>query len=256
MTDTNAMRANLVSAILPVIVRNTPPVGRNCAQVAEDAADAILALLATDRAAGVGEDTLEPCAFVDCPPGLFRWSGLLCFKSEYSSKPGQQDAYCVDSGEYFWGGTNGDLEKRRSLIVTPVAATSPPAPADAGKCAICDGPPHDPDCPYHPVYDALDQAAPADASGVDPLLCRCENARRKGMPMLCVQCTGPVGSQTRKAADTSPADASGEVERLREALEWIKRRCDKLRKGTDDWFDLVDIGSVASGALNPTAGAK
>jgi len=65
---------------------------------------------------------MVPCAFADCPPGLFCWQGLLCFKSEYSSKPGQQDAYCVDTGEYFWGGTSGDLEKRRALIVTPVAA--------------------------------------------------------------------------------------------------------------------------------------
>jgi hypothetical protein len=66
----------------------------------------------------------EPCRFVNCPPGLFRFAGMLCFKSEYSSKPGQQDAYCVDSGEYFWGGTNGDLEARRNLIVQPVAALS------------------------------------------------------------------------------------------------------------------------------------
>jgi hypothetical protein len=70
----------------------------------------------------------EPCAFVYCPPGLFRWQGMLCFKSEYSSKPGQQDAYCVDSGEYFWGGTNGDLEARRSLTVTPVFFSTPARP--------------------------------------------------------------------------------------------------------------------------------
>lgn len=69
----------------------------------------------------------RPCRFVDCPPGLFRWQGLLCFKSEYSTKAGQPDAYCVDSGEYFWGGTNGDLDARRQLIVTPSApATQAP----------------------------------------------------------------------------------------------------------------------------------
>lgn len=71
-----------------------------------------------------GEDG-EPCEFVACPPGLFRWNSLLCFKSKYFSKPGQQDAYCVDSGEYFWGGVNGDLAERRALIVTPVSTPRP-----------------------------------------------------------------------------------------------------------------------------------
>lgn len=64
----------------------------------------------------------EACAFVDCPPGLFRWQDIICFKSEYSSKPGQQDAYCVSSGEYFWGGTSGNLAARNALIVTPITA--------------------------------------------------------------------------------------------------------------------------------------
>lgn len=92
-----------------------------------------LAKPASEPAGGRVENG-EPCAFVDCPPGLFRWNGLLCFKSEYSTKAGQPDAYCVDSGEYFWGGTNGDLEKRCALIVTPIAALSSPAsslPAEA-----------------------------------------------------------------------------------------------------------------------------
>lgn len=78
-----------------------------------------------------------PCRFVDCPPGLFTWSGLLCFKSEYSTKPGQQDAYCCDSGEYFWGGTNGDLAARRELVVQPVttALASEPAPSERESLA-------------------------------------------------------------------------------------------------------------------------
>ena len=64
---------------------------------------------------------VEQCTLGECPPGLFRFDGTLCFKSEYSSKPGQPDAYCVESGEYFWGGTSGDIEARRALIVTPVS---------------------------------------------------------------------------------------------------------------------------------------
>ena len=79
--------------------------------------------IASDSYAGDAGEA-EPCTFADCPPGLFRWNGLLCFKSEYSTKAGQPDAYCVDSGEYFWGGTSGDLEKRRNLIVKPVASTA------------------------------------------------------------------------------------------------------------------------------------
>ena len=62
----------------------------------------------------------EPTTFGDCPPGLFRWNDLLCFKSEYSTRPGQPDAYCCDTGEYFWGGSNGHVAARNALMVTPV----------------------------------------------------------------------------------------------------------------------------------------
>lgn len=92
-------------------------------QVGDDAvadslatADLVLGIVRADVS---GEIIGEPCPFVDCRPGLFRFAGMLCFKSEYSSHPGQQDAYCVDTGEYFWGGTR-DVAARRTLIVTPV----------------------------------------------------------------------------------------------------------------------------------------
>ncbi len=84
----------------------------------------VLGLLDVDYIQPAVNDTQQACRFVDCPPGLFRWGGLLCFKSEYSSKAGQPDAYCVDSGEYFWGATNGDLEKRCNLLVVPVTSTA------------------------------------------------------------------------------------------------------------------------------------
>lgn len=78
----------------------------------------------------------KPCTFANCPPGLFLHAGMLCFKSEYSTKPGQPDAYCVDSGEYFWGGTSGDLEKRLALIVTPVATPDTSETATNGEPEI------------------------------------------------------------------------------------------------------------------------
>ena len=34
------------------------------------------------------------------------------------------------------------------------------------------------------------------------------------------------------------------------ALEWIREYCNSLRKGTDDWFDLVEIEAVCSAALS------
>ncbi len=61
----------------------------------------------------------------ECPPGLFLYGATPCFKSEYKtesmSRPGvwQSDAYVVDSGEYFWGGTNNPIE-REALEVVPV----------------------------------------------------------------------------------------------------------------------------------------
>jgi len=53
-----------------------------------------------------------------CPPGLFYYNGDFGFKTEYQDQNGPE-AYCVGSGEYFWGGTNGDKEARRKLLVIP-----------------------------------------------------------------------------------------------------------------------------------------
>lgn len=52
----------------------------------------------------------------DCPPGLFLFSGILGFKSEYG-----QDAYVVESGEFFWGGTSTH-EERLKLEVKPITS--------------------------------------------------------------------------------------------------------------------------------------
>lgn len=67
---------------------------------------------------------IKPVTLNDCPPGLFVFGGTLCFKSEYATTlenpPYYQcDAYCVESGEYFWGGAKG-TEARGKLMVQPL----------------------------------------------------------------------------------------------------------------------------------------
>ena len=37
---------------------------------------------------------------------------------------------------------------------------------------------------------------------------------------------------------------------LRVALQWVADHAKKLRKGTDDWFELVEFESIARTALN------
>jgi len=59
-----------------------------------------------------------PCTFNECPPGFFVFEDNLYLKSEYRSED-KSDAYC-ESGEYFWGGTGGDVKKRGALKVQPV----------------------------------------------------------------------------------------------------------------------------------------
>jgi hypothetical protein len=70
----------------------------------------------------------QPCLFRDCPPGLFAYRDILCFKSEYSSAPEQPDAYCIETGEYFWGGTR-DRRERLALEVTPLLSAASPIDA-------------------------------------------------------------------------------------------------------------------------------
>ena len=55
-----------------------------------------------------------------CPPGLFRFNGRLGFKSEYRDDLGCAEAFVVESGEAFWGGTT-DKIVRDKLLVVPVS---------------------------------------------------------------------------------------------------------------------------------------
>lgn len=78
----------------------------------------------------------DAVTLAECPPGPFLFNGRLGFKTEYGAMetvgptdvPGpalrwtvgnRPDAYCMDSGEYFWGGTSSK-EERDALLVTPV----------------------------------------------------------------------------------------------------------------------------------------
>lgn len=49
-----------------------------------------------------------------CPPGLFLFDNKYGFRTEYTDENGPE-AYCVESGEYFWGGAKNS--KDRSLIL-------------------------------------------------------------------------------------------------------------------------------------------
>jgi hypothetical protein len=78
---------------------------------------------------------VELVALAECPPGLFRFEGILGFKTEYGATTGKDvgggkvewtvtsysDAYCVESGEVFWGGVTKH-EDREKLLVEPITA--------------------------------------------------------------------------------------------------------------------------------------
>jgi hypothetical protein len=54
------------------------------------------------------------------PPGsLFMTLDMQCLgmKSEYRTEKGAIEAYIVDSGEFFWGGTGGDPAEQRKIEV-------------------------------------------------------------------------------------------------------------------------------------------
>lgn len=87
------------------------------------------------------QEAVEAVRFDDCPEGLFWFGQHLGFMTEYATaaKDGfrQRDAYVVESGEYFWGGTS-DPRKRAELLVfpveDPVAALRPAG--DSGEVAV------------------------------------------------------------------------------------------------------------------------
>ena len=59
------------------------------------------------------------CTLDACPPGLFIFEGCLGFKSEYRRANGSAEAFVVETGEAFWGGTS-NAEACNALMVLPV----------------------------------------------------------------------------------------------------------------------------------------
>ena len=101
---------------------------------------------------GAEYDAAAHCVtLAECPPGLFFWNGSLGFKSEYGAmepvgsnfkafKVGNRaDAYCVESGEFFWGGTSNHDDRAR-VLVYPIDAKVVAMVASHGPEALMDRP--------------------------------------------------------------------------------------------------------------------
>jgi len=109
-------------------------------EAAKDAAQSDYAsrILSALSSSPVGEMVLvpdgDPVTLDDCPEGLFLFGKTLAVMTEYATDRSdirQRDAYIVESGEYFWGGTSYAAD-RAKLIVQPLAALSQDEPADLG----------------------------------------------------------------------------------------------------------------------------
>jgi len=88
----------------------------------------------------------EYVTLAECPPGLFIFNGHfgephLGFKSEY----GNEDVFCAESGERFWGGAT-TKKQRAGLLVRPIEAekllaahplAKTETPIIGGKCSKC-----------------------------------------------------------------------------------------------------------------------
>lgn len=78
--------------------------------------------------------TDKPVPLDECPPGPFWFDGSLGFKTEYGmtmpngmgvwTVTNWPEAYCMSSGEVFWGGTSTH-ETRSALLVWPVEEVVP-----------------------------------------------------------------------------------------------------------------------------------
>lgn len=64
--------------------------------------------------------TVQQVTLEELEPGmLFRYGDTLGFKSEYHADGGAIEAYCLGSGEMFWGGTTTPQEQA-ALMVAPI----------------------------------------------------------------------------------------------------------------------------------------
>jgi len=68
----------------------------------------------------------DPVTLDDCPEGLFMFGDTIAMMTEYATMSRtvppmrQRDAYIVESGEYFWGGTSRTMD-RAKLMVQPLS---------------------------------------------------------------------------------------------------------------------------------------
>jgi len=69
----------------------------------------------------------DPVTLDDCPEGLFMFGDTIAMMTEYATMSRtvppmrQRDAYIVESGEYFWGGTSRTMD-RAKLMVQPLSS--------------------------------------------------------------------------------------------------------------------------------------
>ncbi|MDQ1229299.1 hypothetical protein [Sphingomonas sp. SORGH_AS_0879] len=101
-------------------------------------------------------DPLGRVTLAECPPGPFLFDGTLGFKTEYramvadtspgGSKPGVRfttsrwpDAYCLSTGEAFWGGTTRHRD-RAALLVLPVTLADDAVRPARGGVVLYHGP--------------------------------------------------------------------------------------------------------------------
>lgn len=108
-------------------------------------------------------DPLGRVTLADCPPGPFLFEGKLGFKTEYRAmvrapsscrtppEPRYMttcwpDAYCMTTGEAFWGGTSRHRD-RANLLVMPVTLPTVAAQSLRGPLFLYTGPhTHCPGC--------------------------------------------------------------------------------------------------------------
>ncbi|WP_343526922.1 hypothetical protein [Sphingomonas sp.] len=101
-------------------------------------------------------DPLGRVTLADCPPGPFLYDGTLGFKTEYRAMvqapwtnpaPPEPlyltsrwpDAYCLATGEAFWGGTTRHRD-RATLLVMPVTLTDGTVRSARGGVLLYHGP--------------------------------------------------------------------------------------------------------------------
>lgn len=166
----------------------------------------------------------------ECPPGLFFWNGTLGFKSEYGAmepvgsnfktwKVGSRaDAYCADSGEYFWGGTSNH-DDRAKVLVMPIDAATVAMVASHGPAALRPQPSGE----TREALDRLKMAAhvyeddemAADCATLEALLsarplaleagCACPKPTPRDTQGQCAACYQPLTTPARaEAQDEGP----------------------------------------------------